>query len=122
MRGVLWCCFWLRSWDILSMKNQGEWGRLVPGDLWRVPVGAWYLLCCSGDMAALPAYREADRIISGRLYHQHLVGEDGIHISPELESLVSKMQYLMQSQEMLNLNKRQAQYLALQIRSIPTFI
>ena len=52
----------------------------------------------------------------------NLVGEDGIHISPELESLVSKMQYLMQSQEMLNLNKRQAQYLALQNQINPHFL
>ena len=50
------------------------------------------------------------------------MGEDGIHISPELESLVSKMQYLMQSQEMLNLNKRQAQYLALQNQINPHFL
>ena len=33
----------------------------------------------------------------------------------------AKMQYLMQSQEMLNLNKRQAQYLALQNQINPTF-
>ena len=106
---------------LIYEKNQGNGAGWFPGDLWRVPVGAWYLLCCSGDMAALPAYREADRIISDWLYHQQPGRRWDPHFSGA-ESLVSKMQYLMQSQEMLNLNKRQAQYLALQNQINPHFL
>ena len=53
----------------------------------------------------------------------HLMGEDDIlYISPAYEGVITKIQYMLQSQELLNLNKRQAQYLALQNQINPHFL
>lgn len=53
----------------------------------------------------------------------HLMGADNtVYISPVYEGLITKIQYMMQSQELLNLNKRQAQYLALQNQINPHFL
>ena len=53
----------------------------------------------------------------------HLMGEDNIfYISPAYEGVITKIQYMLQSQELLNLNKRQAQYLALQNQINPHFL
>ncbi len=53
----------------------------------------------------------------------NLMGDnEGVFVSPAFEGMVSKIQYMMQSQELLNLNKRQAQYLALQNQINPHFL
>ncbi len=53
----------------------------------------------------------------------NLMGDDNtLYISPAYEGVITKIQYMMQSQELLNLNKRQAQYLALQNQINPHFL
>ena len=89
-------------------------------------IGLTLLLCCFFWKMIVKPFNQMEKNLGLFLdgyTTSHLMGEDNIfYISPAYEGVITKIQYMLQSQELLNLNKRQAQYLALQNQINPHFL
>lgn len=98
--------------------------------LWDSPVWAGILMLGGGAMLAgvfffrvLLPYRRAERLLRLFLDGYTLLPPDGLpSFSPGIRQLLERVEEDLSSSKLMNLNKRQAQYLALQNQINPHFL
>lgn len=110
----------LMLWSILRSWAQGEMNWFAVGALLMIIVSGLYVVG-----AVWIPYQRAERMVRLFLDGYTMSGvtkTNGPAITPATQALINRMEEDLNSSKLLNLNKRQAQYLALQNQINPHFL